>query len=184
MVLVSRTVDVSYNTYEKKQNGMYGSTVQTFGVDIDCDDPFAAVKEAAAAKGDNCSLHVELPKILCKVEDDYEHDIGLWVDSMQASADLTFVVAPSGDKKFDLTNASTFDLYKIARHRTDCTPLDSKEAKRELLVAHIIGEAPSFSRIRVAFSPLHSVAVPPVVCPSPLHDRLVCHFVRYRSCVT
>lgn len=125
---------------------------------------------------------MKLPKILCKIEDDYEHDIGLWLESMYACTELIFVVAPRGNKKFDLTNASTFDLYKIARHETRCTSLDSTEMKRELLVAHIIGEAPSFSRIRVTFSPLHPVAVPPVVCPSPLHDRLVCLLVRCRSC--
>lgn len=44
MVLVPRTVDISFRKY--------GSTEQTLEVDIDCDDPFAAVKEAAAAKGD------------------------------------------------------------------------------------------------------------------------------------
>ena len=184
MVLVPRTVDISYRTYEKKQNGRCGPTKQTFGVDIDCDDPFAAVKEAAAAKGDNSRLQVKLPKVLCKVpEDDFQHDIGLWVDRMklQDSANLTFVIAPSGDKKFDRTKASTFYLYKIDRHGTVHTPLDSldsKEVKRELLVAHIMGGAPSFSPTHVALSPLHSVVVPPVMCPSSLHDRLVCHFVR------
>ena len=136
-------------------------TKKKISVDVDAEDPFAALREAhqkaqarsrpsVSSAGD---FVLKVPSVL-KVSE-YQHDVGLWTDQCGAGfASLKLVLVPKGSDALDVHDSSTFDLYKVKDSQwhgdTHVHPLTASdesvsefdEQKRAaLLVAHHSGGA-------------------------------------------
>ena len=134
-------------------------TRKKLAVDVDSEDPFAALREAhqkaqARSRPSMSSAEDFVLKVPTVIKiSEYEHDVGLWTDHNKLGpffASLKLVLVPKAGAALDAHDSATFDLYKVNQEdslRTIVYPLplitsDFDEQKRAaLLVAHHTGEA-------------------------------------------